>query len=300
MTFRDLVSNGVIVPGVWGALSAQLAKEAGFKSLALSGFALEATQVGAPDLGLMTATEVASQALRIISATDLPLIVDIDTGFGGVNNIWRTVRDLELLGVSAVHIEDQTSPKRCPNLSDTEVQTRDEAVLRVQAAVDARRSEEFVVIARSDAHDFDELVIRSNIYLEAGADIAMPVLMSVNGIPIGDLPPDRQMETAAKLASEIDGDVCWTQRQIPPGYTATDIISAGYSIVMYPIDALRASVAGMRRLFASIAQEDTVTKHYEAHPEDEFISSEFAVEVLAMNDFVERERKFAVPRTSSR
>src|SRR5687768_11111306 len=102
MSFKAMLAGGVVAPGVWDAATALLAKQAGFHCLYQSGYLHEATQIGAPDLGLMTLTEVASQASRIIAATDLPLVVDIDTGFGGVNNLWRTIRTLEAAGVAAV------------------------------------------------------------------------------------------------------------------------------------------------------------------------------------------------------
>jgi methylisocitrate lyase len=292
---KSLLGRGVVVPGVWDALSARLAERAGFSCLCLGSFQLEATLVGGPDLGLMTATEVTTQASRIIAATDLPLIVDIDTGFGGVNNIWRSVRDLELVGVSAVHIEDQTSPKHCPSIAGKDLQSRQEAVLRVQAAVDARRSEDFLIIARSDADtSFGELVTRSNMYLEAGADVAMPMLMSVDGVPIGNLTPDEQMESFAKLAAEIHGDVYWNNSTVPIGYTAADLVSAGYSLVNFPIDALRVSVVAIQRVFASIAAAGTAVSYYGDRPDDWIGAAQLATEFLALTDFTEREEKFTL------
>jgi 2-methylisocitrate lyase-like PEP mutase family enzyme len=292
-TLKELLPDGVLAPGIWDALSARLAERAGFSCLLQGGFQLEATMVGAPDLGLMTASEVITQASNILAATTLPLIVDIDTGFGGVNNIWRTVRGLEMVGVSAVHIEDQTSPKHCPSIAAKSLQSREQAVLRVQAALDARRSDDFLVIARTDADgSFAELVERSNLYLEAGADVAMPMLMSVDGVPIAALSPDEQMDSFAKLAAEIDGYVYWNNRQVPVGYTAHDLISAGFNVVGFPIDGLRVSAAAIQRLFASIAEHGTAVPYYEDRPEDVMGAAEFATKLLALTEFTEREEKF--------
>ncbi len=292
---KALLTNGVVVPGIWDALSAKLAENAGFSSVVLGGFQLEATLVGAPDLGLITPTEVISRAASVLEATDLPLIVDIDNGFGGTANIWRTVRGLETLGVAAVHMEDQTSPKRCPSLltaTPVEVHNREEAVLRVEAAIDARRTDDILIIARTDAPTWDEVVLRSNLFLEAGADIAMPMLMHVDGVPIWDLSPDAQMENFAKLAAQIDGPVFWNNRSVPLGHTASDLFSAGYSVVGMPIDALRASVAAIERLFASLARYGTAVPYYEENPGDRIDAKQFATEFLGLNDFIERESRF--------
>ena len=291
---RAELARGVVAPPVWDALSARLAKAAGFRALAQSGFALEATQIGAPDLGLMTATEVGLQAMRIVAASDLPLIVDIDTGFGGINNIWRTVRDLELVGVAAVHIEDQASPKRCPNITtDKRMQPREEAVLRVKAAVDARRSDDFVIIARSDADfSFDELVNRSNLYLQAGADVAMPILMGIDGVPVSALPPDQQMTKYEKLAAEIGGPVCWCNQAVPRGYTADDLLSAGFSLVMLPIEGLRVVAAELRRLYASYRNSGNSASYFSERPGEVISSGELASEVLALDEFLAREKMF--------
>jgi methylisocitrate lyase len=242
----------------------------------------------------MTATEVGIQAARIIAATELPVIVDIDTGFGGVNNIWRSVRDLELVGVAAVHIEDQASPKTCPAIStNKKLQPREEAVLRVEAAVDARRSDDFVIIARSDADSsFDELVTRSNLYLQAGADVAMPILMEVDGVPVTALSPDQQMETFQKLAAEIDGPVCWSNRAVPTGYTADDLVSAGFSLVLLPIAGLRVVIAGLRRLYGSYHATGNFASYFSERPDEMMSSLELASGALDLEGFLAREERF--------
>jgi len=119
------------------------------------------------------------------------------------------------------------------------------------------------------------------------------MLMSVDGVPIGQLSPDQQMEKFAKLAAQIDGHVCWTNREVPVGYTTSDLISAGYSIVSYPIDALRVSIAAMRRLFASMMSSGTAVDYYNENPGDRLGAAELATSVLGLDGFMERETKFA-------
>jgi methylisocitrate lyase len=296
MSFKTLLDEGVVAPGVWDAGTALLAKNAGFSCLYQSGYALEATQIGAPDLGLMTLTEVVSQASNIMGAADLPLVVDVDTGFGGVNNLWRTVRLLETAGVSAIHLEDQASPKRCPSISATKVQPREEAVLRVEAAVDARRSAEFVIIGRTDATEsLDEMVTRSNLYLSAGADVAMPVMLQADGVKIASMSPDEQMAKYAELASMIDGPVCWSNKRIPDGYQAKDLIEAGYSLIILSGEALKASLTAVNRLYRTIMAEGTPNPYFASNPSDFEMGHQMASELLGLDSFVKREERFLPP-----
>ncbi len=297
MSFKDVLAQGVVAPGVWDAGTALLAKNAGFSCLYQSGYLLEATQIGAPDLGLMTLTEVVSQASNIMAAVDLPLVVDVDTGFGGVNNLWRTVRSLEAAGVSAIHLEDQTNPKRCPSISGNTMQPREEAVLRVEAAVDARRSADFVIIGRTDDNSsFDEMVTRSNLYLSAGADAAMPVIQEVEGVKVANMTPDEQMATYAKLASMIDGPVCWSNRRIPNGYQAKDLIEAGYNLVILAGEALKASLTAVNQLYRTIIAEGTPNSYFDQNPSDFEMGLHMATELLGLDGFVEREERFLPPR----
>lgn len=294
MTLKELLNQGVVAPGVWDAGTARLATQAGFTCLYQSGYAVEATQIGAPDLGLMTLTEVASQASRIIAATDIPLIVDIDTGFGGVNNLWRTVRTLESAGVAAVHLEDQSSPKTCASIGPTQRVGRSEAVLRVEAAVDARQSDEFVIIGRTDdaGESFDEMVTRVNLYLAAGADVAMPVMLRADGVPLETMSPDQQMQKYAELAAAVDGPVCWSNKKIPVGYRAEDLIEAGYSLIILAGEALEATVTAVSRLYRTIKAEGTPTPYFDEHPSDIKMGHQLASEVLDLASFVEREKRF--------
>lgn len=252
---RRLLAGGTVVaPGIFDPFSARLAELAGFEALHLTGFGVEATQIGAPDLGLITLTELASHAARITDAVDLPVLADIDTGFGGVLNVRRTIRELERAGVAGVHIEDQAMPKHCPVIAGRTVVSRAEGVERVRAAVEARTDPDFVIVARTDADTVSlaEVVERSNLYLQAGADMAMPMALEVDGRSFASLPPPEQMDVLWRLVKEIDGPVMGMGAGAPAGYTTQDLADAGYAFVMFAADALSAAANAMAELFDEI------------------------------------------------
>ena len=161
------------VPGVYDGLSALLAEQAGFKAAFLSGACLSFARFGRPDVGLVTASEVTSTVAILRDRVSLPLIVDIDTGFGNAINVQRTVRDLERAGASALQMEDQVAPKRCGHMAGKAVVSREEMVGKIKAALDAREDDATMIIARTDAlgvNGFDDALDRAEHYLQAGAD----------------------------------------------------------------------------------------------------------------------------------
>ncbi len=245
---RELLkSPPVFAASCFDPLSARLAELAGFKALHLTGMGVEATQLGAPDIGLMTSAELASHASRITEAVEIPILADIDTGFGGLINIHRTIRQMERAGIAGVHIEDQTLPKRCPAIAGRTVVSREEAVARIRSACAARGNKDFVIVARSDADvvSFDELVERCSLYIEAGADMAMPMTTELSK----KLKPDENMQLLTRLASQIKGPVMTSGAAPPRGYTADDLGKAGYSFVMYATTAVMAAANTMYDAF---------------------------------------------------
>ena len=234
MLRQALVDGPVVAAGCFDPLSARLAEHVGFGALHVTGSGVEATQLGAPDLGLLTLSELAAHTARIAAAVDIPMICDVDTGFGGVDNIMRTVRELERSGVAGIHIEDQSFPKKSPLLDGRSILPRAEAVGRVQAALAARTDPDFVVVARSDADaiSFDEVVTRCNLYLEAGADAAFPMLMSYEGVPLHTLPRDQRIKVQRKLVEEIDGPVMAMAHPFgPDDPSVSDNVDTGAAIV---------------------------------------------------------------------
>src|SRR4030095_4154698 len=175
---RQLIAQGpVMLPGVPNAAVARQVERAGFAAVYISGAGMANATAGVPDIGLLSMTEVVRLAGYVANAVTVPAVVDADTGFGGAENVARTICEMEKAGLAGCHIEDQEFPKRCGHLAGKSVIDADEMVGRIKAAVNARRDDDFMIIARTDARaveDFDRAVRRSLRYLEAGADGIFP------------------------------------------------------------------------------------------------------------------------------
>lgn len=268
--FRRLMDEQrcLVTPGIYDALSARIAEHAGFEALAISGFGVEAALLGQPDVGLLTLTELTDQARRIAGAVGVPVTCDGEAGFGGVHSIARLVRGLEDCGIAGVQIEDQQAPKRCPALDGRSVVEIDEQLARLGAAIAARRDPDFLIIARSDADvlGIDELILRSNRYLAAGADMAMPICFSVDGRQITALSPDDQMDLFARIARAIDGPVKGVL--IPDGYTARDMADIGYRVLGLSGGPIEAAVNALYRSLAELRQTGSEAAYRAAFPPD--------------------------------
>lgn len=291
---RQLVAQGmVVVPGCFDALSCRLAQIAGFEAVHLTGLGVEASQLGAPDLGLMTMSELALHAGRMASAIEIPIMADIDTGFGGVLNVQRTIREFERAGVAGVHIEDQSLPKHCPLLAGRAVVGRVEALDRVKAALDARTDPDFMIVARTDADvvSWDEVVERANLFLEAGADMVMPVTMSIGGKSFFSLSPDDQMDTYRKLIKAIDGPVMGMGAGPPAGYTTDDLAAAGFSLMMFSTAAISAAANAMAAVFTQIKKTGSDLGYFAQHP-GPYADPLELMRAARLDEYVEAERKF--------
>ncbi len=164
------------IPGAYDGASARVAHALGHGAVYLTGFGMEASILGMPDIGLASQAEIVGHAANIANAVRIPVLSDADTGYGGMTNIHRTVRDFERAGIAGIHIEDQALPKRCGGMAGRRVVPMEEMVARLNAATAARRDPDFVIIARTDAkaeHGVDDVIARLNAYFEAGADMAM-------------------------------------------------------------------------------------------------------------------------------
>jgi 2-methylisocitrate lyase-like PEP mutase family enzyme len=230
----------VVAPGVYDALTAFLATEAGFSSLYLSGAAVAYSRLGRPDIGLVTATEMADTLALITERVQTPIIVDGDTGHGNALNAQRTIRLFERAGASAIQLEDQTFPKRCGHLSDKTVVPAGEMVGKIKAAVDARASDRTLIIARTDAvaiEGLDAALDRAARYAEAGAD----VLFIEAPQSRSDLAAIRSRfgDSRPLMANMVEGG------RTPP-LSAADLDALGFRLVIFP--------GGIVRAFARIAQ----------------------------------------------
>jgi methylisocitrate lyase len=237
---------------VMGAITAYaglMAKRTGYKALYLSGGGVAANSLGMPDLGISTMEDVLTDARRIVDATGMPLLVDIDTGWGGAFNIGRTIRSFERIGVAAVHMEDQVGQKRCGHRPGKEVVPRDEMVDRVKAAVDARTDDAFVIMARTDAaavEGIDSAIERAVAYVEAGADMIFPEAMKT-------LDDYRRFKAAVKVPILAN----LTEFGSTPFFTTDELRDAGVDIALYCCGAYRAMNKAALHFYETVRREGT-------------------------------------------
>jgi 2-methylisocitrate lyase-like PEP mutase family enzyme len=296
---RERISaGGVIAPGAHDALSAVLAERAGFNAVYLSGFAFEAAQLGAPDMALSTMPELVAHAARIVEATSADVICDIDTGFGGPNSVRRTIRAFERAGIAAVQIEDQADPKRCPFLGGRQVLPRDAAAARVRAAVQARRTDDLLVIARTDADDIstDEVVERSRLYADAGADLVLPMVRNLDGRPITDRTPAERMQIYADLVARIAHPIVVLDP--PPGFTARDVLDLGVAMVVMPLASLEAATSALIGYYEDVYRNGTADRYFSENPKKLPANLEM-MRALGLEDYLAREA-IPDPETTNR
>ncbi len=251
-SFKEAVKeeHPLQVVGAINANHALLAKRAGYKAIYLSGGGVAAGSLGLPDLGISTLDDVLTDVRRITNVCDLPLLVDIDTGFGtSAFNISRTVKDVEKAGASAVHMEDQVAAKRCGHRPNKEIVGVNEMVDRIKAAVDGRNSKEFTIMARTDAlanEGLDAALDRVRQYVAAGADMIFPEA-------VGDLETYKKFREAAGVP--ILANI--TEFGKTPLFTVAELRSANVDIVLYPLSAFRAMNKAAELVYKTIRSEAT-------------------------------------------
>jgi len=234
------------VPGIYDGLGARLAAEAGFEGLYLSGASIAYSRFGRPDIGLVAMNEVAETLAAIREVVELPIVVDADTGFGNALNVMRTVTVFERMGASAIQLEDQTTPKRCGHLSGKTLIGAGEMVGKIKAALDARRSDETLIVARTDAiavEGFDVALDRAERYVEAGCDMLFV-----------EAPQTREQlaAVAARFAARVPLLANMVEGGRTPMGTAGDLEAMGYAMVIFPGGLVRAFCHMARAYFASL------------------------------------------------
>ena len=249
--FRAAVaeSQPLQVVGAITAYAAKMAEQTGFKAVYLSGGGVAANSLGIPDLGISTMEDVLIDARRITDAVQIPLMVDIDTGWGGAFNIARTIRSFIEAGVAAVHLEDQVGQKRCGHRPGKEVVSTDEMVDRVKAAVDARTDDDFVIMARTDAaasEGIDAAIERAVAYVEAGADMIFPEAMKT-------LDDYRRFKAAVKVPILAN----LTEFGSTPLFTTDELRSANVDIALYCCGAYRAMNAAALNFYQTVMRDGT-------------------------------------------
>jgi len=235
------------IVGTINAYCAKLAKTAGHKAVYLSGGGVAAASHGLPDLGITSLNDVIDDAARICDATDLPLLVDIDTGWGGAFNIARTIRSMEKAGVAAVHIEDQVAQKRCGHRPNKAIVSQQEMADRIKAATDSRMDENFVVMARTDSlavEGLEPAIERAIACVEAGADAIFPEAII-------------ELKQYSRFAEAVNVPILAniTEFGKTPLFNCSDLNDAGVAMVLYPLSAFRAMSKAALAVYETIAKD---------------------------------------------
>jgi carboxyvinyl-carboxyphosphonate phosphorylmutase len=239
----------IILPGVFDALSGRIAEQVGFEAMFQTGYGSSATMLGMPDFGLLNAGETVDNARRIIRAVSVPVLVDADTGYGNPLNVWRLVRDLESLGAAGIFLEDQVWPKRCGHMVGKDVIPKDEYLPKLRAALEARKSKHFIIVARTDARapmDLEEAIERGKAYRKAGADVIF-------------VEAPRSVEELKKVADEIGAPLVANMIEdgVTPNLPAHELLKLGYRIAVFPLSALYAATYAIREVLTELKKTGT-------------------------------------------
>ncbi len=245
----------IMVPGAYDALSAKLAGQAGAEAVYMTGFGVAGSTLGVPDIGLMSATEMADRARAMAeAAAPAPLIADADNGYGGVQNVARMVRLYEQAGVQCIQLEDQGIPKRCGHMNSKQVIDRDEAATKIAAAVDARQSSDFLIMARTDARaviDLDEALRRGESFLKAGADLLF-------------IEAPQSFEELRKVAETFKGSrlvANMVEDSKSPYLTVDELRQLGFCVVLFPISSLLVVARKLQEIFTAMLAEGRLPEH---------------------------------------
>lgn len=237
-------SKIIVLPGVFDALSARIAEQVGFEAMFQTGYGSSAALLGMPDFGFLNAGETVDNARRIIRAVSVPVLVDADTGYGNPLNVWRIVRDLESLGAAGIFLEDQIWPKRCGHMAGKDVISKDDYMPKLKAALEARRSKDFVIVARTDARapiGLGEAIERGKAYRKAGADVIF-------------VEAPTSIQELKKVADEIDAPLVANMIEdgVTPNMPASELLKLGYRVAVYPLSGLYSATYAMREVFEEL------------------------------------------------
>ena len=280
--FQRLVHGDklIVAPGAYDALSARLIEQAGFPAIYITGAGVASSRLGVPDIGLATMTEVLETAKNVVAATRIPVICDADTGYGNVLNLMRTAKEFERIGVAAIQIEDQITPKRCGHTEGKQLISTEEMVQKIEAFKQAREDDHFLLIARTDAiavYGFDHAIERAEAYGEAGADVlfveAPRTTEDLRRIP-------QLLKDTPLLVNMVDGGGT-------PPVTTNRLESLGFRIAIFPTTAWMAAIKGVQRAMRELSEKGT-PEGYAGH----MVSFEEMFEVVGLSHYRSLEKRF--------
>ena len=281
--FRKLLNDPGIIqaPGAYDCLTAKLIEKDGVPAVYMTGAGTSVAQLGRPDLGLASMTEMVANAAALADILEVPLIADADTGYGGVLNVRRTVRQFERAGVAAIHIEDQEMPKRCGHLDDKKVVSTEDMVQKIRAAVDARTDDDFTIIVRTDSiavTGWDDAMHRCDEYVKAGADALF----------VEALRTPAEVERAGKNL-DIPLLFNFVESGKSPLLSATELERLGFKIVIYPASALLSVTHVVEQVMAQLKEKGTT-----AHLMDSMVSLQDCFEAMGLSSMLAEDAQFAI------
>jgi carboxyvinyl-carboxyphosphonate phosphorylmutase len=255
VSLREQIENKkeiLVLPGVFDALSARIAEQIGFTAIFQTGYGSAATLLGMPDFGLLNSGETVDNAQRIIRSVHIPVIIDIDTGYGNPLNVWRMVHDLEDMGAAGIFLEDQVWPKRCGHMAGKDVIPKEEFIPKLKAALEARRSKDFIIVARTDARaslGFSEAIQRGREYREMGADVIF-------------VEAPRTLDELRKIPEEIDAPLVanMIEEGVTPNLSSHELHKMGYKIAVFPLSGLYATTFAMLQVFKELKKTGSTKK----------------------------------------
>jgi methylisocitrate lyase len=278
----------LVMPGCFNALSALLIEQSGFKAIYISGAAIASNYLGLPDLGLTTMTEILDNARNIVNVTDIPVVCDVDTGFGNVLNVVRTIREFENAGIAGVQIEDQVIPKKCGHIEGKMLITKEEMVQKIKACVDTRIDTDFLIIARTDAlavNGLQDALSRGLAYREAGADVIFVEAPKT----IEEMKKITETIDAPHLANMVEGG------GKTPILPLQELKEIGYRIVIYPGSMWMAAIKAMQEVLA-ILKKDGTTARFSSRMIPFKAGCYDLFEVVKLSKFKNIEKKYSISR----
>jgi len=273
--------NILVLPGVYDALSAKVAEQAGFDAMFQTGYGSSAAILGMPDYGFLNAAETTQNADRIVHSVNAQVIVDADTGYGNPLTVWRLVRELESLGAAGIFLEDQIWPKRCGHMIGKEVIAQDEYISKLKAALDARRKKDFIIVARTDARaslGIDAAIERAKAYYRAGADLIF-------------VEAPKSVQELKKIAHAVDAPLVanMIEQGVTPNQTVDQLFQLGYRMALFPLSGLYAATYGLKQVFRHLKTKGT-TKDSRRR----MVTFRDFNKLLGLEEYIKLEKRYSV------
>lgn len=272
-------SKPLVFPGVYDAITARIAQKAGFEAMFQTGYGTSATLLGMPDYGFIGPTETVENARRICKAVSVPVIVDADTGYGNPLSVWKLVNELESVGASGIFLEDQKWPKRCGHMSGKEVIAKEEYAEKLRAALDARKSKDFVIVARTDARaseGLDAAIKRGLLYKEIGADAIF-------------IEAPKSVEEMRKIGKSIKAPLVANMIEggATPLLSSQNLHKMGFNLILYPLSVLYANTFATLQILKELKKSGTTSKL-----KNNLVNFDQFNEIVELSKFKKMEHKY--------